>query len=154
VPSFSASILLKPQTKGIASFFLNSATLFVWLGFLSSRSYNLDRIAVRAVALSFRFGIFLVLLAQWIALMTRRVYLAVSEGQASIYVETPWDIAALTPVAVGFLLCLLLDCSPHLPATAQIILTVCVCNLAQHQIAPFTFPSGRMVGYIWMVGLH
>jgi len=43
-------------------------------GFLSSKRYGLDRVAVKHVALSFRFAIFVTLLATDVALYIREVY--------------------------------------------------------------------------------
>lgn len=124
LPSVACALLVKPQIRGIPALFLNSAVLVAFLGFLSGRRYNLDRVAVKEVALSFRFAVFIVLLSQWITLFARRAILLQTEGQVSAYGETPWTVAAITVVAIFFSIILLLDCSPNLPITAQIILMV------------------------------
>jgi hypothetical protein len=110
--------------KGIVSFFFNSAMVIFALGFLSSRRYNVDRVAVKHVIASFRFPLFVVLLSQWIVLNSRQAYLVLTQGSASIYITTPWDVAAVVLLCVLFCLNLLFDCSPHLPATIHIIFSV------------------------------
>ena len=75
------------------------------------------------------------LLSQWIALLARRAYLVLNAGQSSVYAETPWSVAASAVVALFLAMILLLDCSPSLPATAQIILMV----TARHRPTPIRF---------------
>ncbi len=65
--------------RGIPTFFLNLAYFVALLAFLSSKHYNLDRVAA-AIVFSFRFGIFVALLLQCIFLETRRAYLSYHEG--------------------------------------------------------------------------
>lgn len=124
LPSIACAVLLNSSIKGILTSFLNAAIFVAFLGFLSSRRYNIDRVAAKEVALSFRFAIFIVSLSQWIALYARRAHLVLNQAQASTYDETPWTVVATTVVAAFFAVILLLDCSPNLPATAQIILMV------------------------------
>jgi hypothetical protein len=130
VPSVACAVVLKAQVRGIPCFFLNFAIGLCFLGFISSRHYNVDRVAVRHVVLSFRYMLIVVLTLQWIALEVRRANLVVSQGLASIYDTTPWSVAAVTMLALCFCSCLLLDCSPHLPAAIQIIVTVRARNLS------------------------
>jgi hypothetical protein len=154
IPSVICAVVLKAQIRGIPCFFLNSATSLCILGFISSRHYNVDRVAVRHVVLSFRFLTFVVLLSLWIALEARRASLVLSQGSASIYDTTPWAVAAVTMLALCFCLCLLLDCSPHLPAAIQIFITVRARKLRQHLIARLTFSAGRMVFRFWTLGIQ
>ena len=153
LPSIACSIFVAPDIRGIPTLFLNFAYFVALLAFLSSKRYNLDRVAVRQLVLSFRFGIFIVLLSQWIFLETRRAYLRYHEGQVSLYVSTPWSVAAICVAVLFFVLCLLLDCSPHLPATSQIILTVSACSFSSRTLAPFTVLADRMVHYFRVLGL-
>lgn len=154
LPSIACSVLFRFEVKGIPSPFLNSVIFVALLGFLSSRRYNLDRVAVKQVALSFRFAIFVVLLSQWIALFTRRAYLVHSEGQtSSVYNENFWTVAATTVLALFFSIILLLDCSPNLPVTAQIIITVRARDFARHQIASFAFLAGWTLVDFRILGL-
>jgi hypothetical protein len=154
VPSVIFSVVLKPQVRGIPCFLLNSTIGLCILGFLSSRQYNVDRVAVKHVVLSFRFLTFVVLLSLWIALEARRASLVLSQGSASIYIETPWDVAAMLMVALCFCLNLLFDCSPHLPAAIQTLMTVRARKLRQHQIARFTFSAGHMVRSFRTLGIQ
>jgi hypothetical protein len=124
VPSFILAIALKPQIRDIPYLFLISAAFIFLLGFVSSRRYNLDRVAVKHVVFSFRFPIFVVLLSQWIALEARQAHLVLKKGPASNYDTTPWDVAARTIMALCFCLCLLFDCSPQLPVIIQTLVTV------------------------------
>jgi hypothetical protein len=152
VPSMSFSILLQPQIRGIPTLFFNTALVICILGFLSSKKYNLDKIAVKQVVLSFRFPIFVVLLSQWIALDARRAFLVLNEGPESMYYMTPWDVAAVTMLCLLFCLCLLFDCSPHLPAAIQILTTVRACKIALHQIESLMSRAGWMVGCFRTMG--
>jgi hypothetical protein len=90
-------------------------------GFLSSKRYGLDRVAVKHVALSFRFAVFVTLLATDAALNIREVY--------TIDVH-PLTVVACAFFALLFCLLILLDCSPHLPPSVQIFISVNACNVA------------------------
>jgi hypothetical protein len=120
--------------------------------FLSSQHYNLDRVAVKQVALSFRFGIFVVLLSQWKAFNARRAYLVLNENQTSIYNtsnRSPWTVFAVVALALLFTSCLLLDCCPHLPAATQIFAMV-----RARPVAALTFSAGEMVDVFHVLGLY
>jgi hypothetical protein len=91
------------------------------LGFLSSKRYGLDRVAVKHVALSFRFAIFVTLLATNVALSSREVY---------TIEKHPLTVVAYALSTLLFCLCILLDCSPHLPPWVQIFISVNACNVA------------------------
>lgn len=163
LPSLASAIFLSIQIRGIFSLLLNISMCIVFMGFLSSKRYNLDSVAVKQVAMSFRFVIFLVLLSQWIALNARRAHLVLNADRASKYNSSntsPWTVFAVSVLAFFVTLCLLLDSCPHLPATTQIIVTVRARDPARRQIhiisqiASFTFVAGRMVGNIWILGFH
>jgi hypothetical protein len=124
VPSFAVAILSKSQVRGVFAMFFNSAIVMAFLGFVSCNRYNIDRIAAKQVTLSFRYAVIVVLISQWIVLDSRRAYLVLRDGHTSLYDRTPWDVAATSIIALMFSLSLLLDCSPHLPALPQILVTV------------------------------
>jgi hypothetical protein len=124
VPSLAVALFAKIEVRGVLTLVFNSAIVFVLLGFLSCNRYNIDRIAAKQAAISFRYAVFVVLLSQWIALDSRRAFLVLRDGHLSLYDRTPWDVAAVSILALMFSLCLLLDCSPHLPAFVQIFVTV------------------------------
>jgi hypothetical protein len=111
------------QVRGISNLFLNCIMIMMMFGFLSSKRYGLDRVAVKNVALSFRFAIIVTLLATDVALSTREVYT----------VDThPLLVVAVALSSLLFCLCILLDCSPHLPPSVQIYISVNACNMAYH----------------------
>ena len=94
------------------------------LGFFSSKQYNLDKKAVKHVALSFRFAIIAALLVFWIFLNTRRVYVVATGANVFEYKATFWDSSALLVSFCIILFVMLLDCIPQLPALVQIVVTV------------------------------
>lgn len=149
VPWFAFALLLKHRVRAIPEFLMTTAMLVAFLAFLSSRRYNLDRVAVRQVVSSFRFAVFTVFLTQWVALTGRRAYLAHREGSASLYETTPWTVASVTVAAIMCSLCLLLDCSPQLPATAQITLTV---SARRFVTRPFTIHPFLQAGWCAIFG--
>jgi hypothetical protein len=155
LPAIALSRFLNAQSRGISCFVLNCAMVVATLGFISSKRYNLDRVAVKQVVLSFRFGVFVVLLAQWIMLDTRRAYLVIHKMNESNhgYDTTPWDVAAIVNLMGLFFTSVILDCSPHLPAIVQILLTVSAQNAAESQIPVLKLPAGWMVDDIWILEL-
>ena len=122
VPSIVCVIVFSAQSqaRGISIVIFNSMLCIMTLGFVSSKRYGLDRVAVKHVALSFRFAIFVTLLATDVALSSREVYTI--------------DKHSLTVVGYALsslllCLCILLDCSPHLPPSVQIYISVNACNV-------------------------
>jgi hypothetical protein len=73
VPGIVFSIVFKGQreTSGFSILGLNIFMCIIMFGFLSSKRNGLDRVAVKHVALSFRFAIFVTLLATDVALSVR-----------------------------------------------------------------------------------
>jgi hypothetical protein len=121
VPSFVCSIFLVDQARGISTVVFNSMLCIMALAFMSSKRYGFDRIAVKHVALSFRFAIFVTLLATDVALDLRQVYTTDRH---------PLSVVAYALASLFFCLCILLDCSPHLPPWVQIFVSVNACNVA------------------------
>jgi hypothetical protein len=157
LPSLACAVFLRPQVRGIPTFALNSVMCIAFMGFLSSKRYNLDRAAVTQVALSFRFGIFVVLLSQWIALNARRAYLVLNENETSIYNTSntsPWTVFSVVALALLFTFCLLLDCCPHLPAATQVFATVRARSVPGLPVAALTFTAGWMVDDFHVLGLY
>jgi hypothetical protein len=91
------------------------------LSFLSSKRYGLDRVAAKHVVLSFRFVVIVVLLATDVTVSVLRVYK---------FGRHPTLSVANALAGLVFSMCMLLDCSPHLPASAQIFLSVISLNIA------------------------
>jgi hypothetical protein len=123
VPSIVCTVVFSAQSpaRGIPIVVFNYMLCIMMFGLLSSKRCGLDRVAVKHVALSFRFAIFVTLLATDTALYSREVYTidyhpltAVASALASLFV----------------CLCILLDCSPHLPPLIQIFISVNACNVA------------------------
>jgi hypothetical protein len=117
VPSVACSIFLttQNQARGISTSALNFFLCIMAFGFLSSKRYGLDRVAVRHIVLSFRFAIFGTLLATDFALNIIEVY--------TINVYIP-NLVASAMTKMLFSLSMLLDCSPHLPPSVQIASSV------------------------------
>jgi hypothetical protein len=84
--------------------------LHLYHGFLSSKRYGLDLVAVKHVALSLHFAIIVPLLAADIVLGIRAQYTF-----GALYL-----IIGLCTI----LLCILLECSTHLPPSIQIYMSV------------------------------
>jgi hypothetical protein len=124
VPSFVCLMFLNGEVRGIVCLILNSACLIMVLGFFSSKQYNLDKEAVKHVALSFRFAIIAALLVFWIFLTTRRAYVVATGANTFGYKTTFWDSSALLVFFCIILLFMLFDCIPQLPALVQIVVTV------------------------------
>jgi hypothetical protein len=127
VPSLVCSIVLEGEVRGIVCLILNSVSLIMLLGFLSSKRYNLDKEAVKHVAMSFRFAIITALVIIMIFLNVRRAYLVATRANVYSYRQSPWDTPALFVFFVCFLFSMLFDCIPQLPALAQILVTVRDC---------------------------
>jgi hypothetical protein len=120
LPSFAIFLVISDvQIIGISCTFLNSIMCVMMFGYLSSKINGLDRVAVKHVALSFRFAIFIALLAADNALNVRLVYTNVFH---------PAQCVSSAMLTVLFCLCTLLDCSPHLPPSVQSFITV-RCNV-------------------------
>lgn len=115
VPCIACQSFLRDTSRAVSTLALNSCLLIVLLGFISSKRHGLDRVAVKHVASSFRFAALSALLAQWVLLNSRQAY----QGA-----EPAAQPAALASLCLVFLGCTLLECSPHLSTTTQIIISV------------------------------
>jgi hypothetical protein len=115
IPSIFCYLFLKGQEEGISTFVLNSFMVVTGFGFLSSKRYGLDLVAVKHVALSFRFLILTALLGAEVILYSRLAY-------RNVY--HPTQAAAAAVLNTFFCQCTLLDCSPNLPASIQICISV------------------------------
>jgi hypothetical protein len=115
MPSIACAKFLNGQAQGISTLVLNFCICVMMLGLLSSKRYGLDRIAAKHVALSFRFGIFVTWLATDVALSMRQVHTLDMH---------PTLVVAAVLRNIFFCLCILLDCSPHLPPSVQIYISV------------------------------
>jgi hypothetical protein len=129
LPSFAISVFsVQSQEKGIPTFVLNFLMCIMMLGFLSSKRYGLDRVAVRHVALSFRFAIFVTLLAADVALTIGEVF--------TILDRHPTSAVAYTFTVLFFCMCILLDCSPQLPPMVQSYISVRAHNVPMKSLFP------------------
>ena len=118
VPNIACNFFLLGRNKGIVNTALNSLISVMLFGLLSSKKYGVDRFAVKHVVRSFRFAVFAALLLGEIA-----VY-AVSASSNTGRNRHPTETAAGYLRILCFFQCMLLDCSPHLPASSQILITV------------------------------
>jgi hypothetical protein len=123
VPSIACFIIFGDQSeaRGILNLLLNFFMCIMMLSFLSSKRYGLDRVAAKHVVLSFRFVVIVALLATDVAVSALRVY------KFGLH---PTLTVANALAGLVFSMCMLLDCSPHLPASAQIFLSVISPNVA------------------------
>jgi hypothetical protein len=115
IPSLACAMFFDGVERGSSSLVLNTCMVVVSLGFLSSRRFGLDRVAVNHVASSFRFVTCSVLLAALVAIHAQQTYNGV------LHVTQPTALAVL---ALLFFECALLDCSPHLSKVSQILVSV------------------------------
>jgi hypothetical protein len=119
IPNCLCLIFLRDGPSGpfrsIANLVLNSCMVIMFLAVLSSRRHGIDRVAAKYVMSSFRFATCAVLLAQWICLYILEAY----NGRIH-----PVQLAVTVVLALLFLECALLDCSPHFPASTQILISV------------------------------
>jgi hypothetical protein len=138
VPGYACYIIFRNRTedRGISYLVFMLLVCVMMLGFLSCKRYGLDRVAAKHVALSFRFAVIVVLLATDVALAARRVY---------TIDRHPTEAVALVFAGLFFCLCMLLDCSPHLPPSAQIFVSVNAHNVACHRVCLLSSSAGRMV---------
>jgi hypothetical protein len=118
IPNSACLLLLRGLSRGISILTLTTCIFFMHLGFISSKCNGLDREAVKHITCSFRFVTCVVLLSQWILLDVRNSYLEGPDAAAAT------QSAATVAVAFVFLECTLLDCSPHLSASNQILISV------------------------------
>jgi hypothetical protein len=116
VSSIAVSFFLinDPVTGSVALAF-NIVLVFGALGFLSSARYGIDAAAAKHVAASFRFLTIAALLCMMVLLDVRSAYV----GELH-----PSHAAAEAVTALLFLLTLLVDCSPRLPAVVQVAVSV------------------------------
>jgi hypothetical protein len=115
IPSMCCYIFLKGQEEGMSTLVLNFFMVVTGFGFLSSKRYGLDLVAVKHVACSFRFLILAALLGAEVILCSRLAY-------RNVY--HPTQAAAGAVLNIFFCQCTLLDCSPNLPASIQIFISV------------------------------
>ena len=103
------------ESTHVAMLVLNILVLYGLLGFFSCRRHNIDSVAAKHVATSFRFVSLLVLLLFLFALEIRL---------SCINQQSPQAVAAYTIMMMMFILCLLVDCCPNFPPIVQTAISV------------------------------
>jgi hypothetical protein len=126
IPSIVCTVLLTYQKSlnqilGSCCVVLNSFMFITIIGHISSTRCGLDRVAVKHVMASFRFLTCVALLAGSIALKSLDYFLSPSFERSIV------NLSAFVIVCFLFLACLLLDCSPNLPASIQIFISLTAC---------------------------
>jgi hypothetical protein len=111
------------QVRGISTLVFIFFVFIATLAFISSNRNGLDQVAVKHVLCSFRFAIITTLLAMDVALSIRLVYTRDKH---------PTQVAAYAVTCTFFCLCILMDCSPHLPPAAQISVSVNTHKVSHH----------------------
>jgi hypothetical protein len=116
-PSIACYIILKGrgQARGISNLVFNSILCIMKLGFVSSKRYGFDRVALKHIALSFRFAIFVTLLTTKVALEIRQAF------ESDLH---PTEVVANVAGRLLFCMCIPLECSPNLPPSVQIFISV------------------------------
>ncbi len=107
--------LLSSDVSGLLSLVLNFFATIGFIGFLSSKRNNIDKVAAKRVVSSFRFVYCAALVICWIAHDIRDTYL----GERSVL-----QLAATLFVMLLFFLSLLEDCSPRLSPVVQFLISV------------------------------
>jgi hypothetical protein len=115
---FSDVGILSGSNAGILSLVLNTVVFVTFIGYLSSLRNNIDNAAAKHILLCFRFNYCVALIACWIGLYIRDVYLT----KVSF-----WQFAAAVVMMLLFCFSLLTDCSPRQSAVVQFSISVSVC---------------------------
>jgi hypothetical protein len=142
IPSMACFIFLRgaAQARGISTLFLNCFVCITALGFLSSKRYNLDKVALKHVLLSFRFAIMATLLVMEVTLNVRQIYTSDKH---------PAEVIAYAFALILFCLSIVMDCSPHLPSAVQIFISVSAHNVVAHRtVCYMSFSAGWMVDFL------
>lgn len=120
--SVASAVLL---ARGVLSFsgaftlpvILTITTCIAFVGLLSNKLNNIDSVAAKHVASSFRFFYCVLLMICWISLHFRDAYVART---------TFWRLTTLVLAKFEYFLCCLLDCSPRLSAVVQFLISVMI----------------------------
>jgi hypothetical protein len=142
VPSVIFSIVMRGQANGISRLVVNFLVLMTIFGFLSSKRYNLDRVAAKHVLLSFRFLIIAFLLAIDISLSIRQVF--TNDKHVT-------EVIAHVLALPFFCMTILVDCSPHLPPAVQIFISVCARKATYRSGCLLSISAGGMVFFLWIL---
>jgi hypothetical protein len=122
VPSILCGVFLSGLSMSILLAIFAFGMFFMHLGSMSSSRYGLDRLAVKHVSFSFRFAACVALFAEWTALRLRAYYDGTDTFAqiATIF----FYFLYLLGQALVFLQTALLDCSPHMATSSQIMISV------------------------------
>lgn len=115
----SCLALSQLEKTGTGVLVLNIVLAYLLLGYLSCKRYNIDVAAAKKVALSFRF----------VSIVISLLFLNALNIRTTFYLakQTPQQWASHFLMIVGFVLCLLFDCSPNLPVRTQLAITTSWC---------------------------
>jgi hypothetical protein len=143
VPSIAVSYFLdNGPVKGSVALSLNPVLVIFIFALMSSARYGIDAAAAKHVAASFRFLTFAVLLCMWVLLDARSAYIGNMH---------PTQAAAEAVTALLFLLTLLFDCSPRLPAAVQVAVSVIARRMRLTQ--RLTVHSAQQAGFCIILGV-
>ena len=106
---------LQLERTGTASLVLNIILLYGILGFFSCKRHNFGSVAAKHVSSSFQFVSICVVFLFYVAVNIRYSYI----GQRSPQISVAYIMMMLI-----YILCLLADCSPNLPAIVQTAISV------------------------------
>jgi hypothetical protein len=147
LPSIACSIVFQGggPVRGICNLVFNFFMCVMAFGHLSSKKNGLDRVAVKHVALSFRFAILVTLLLSDLALSMYQVH----ENENNLHST---DIVARAFAELFFCLCILSDCSPQLPPSVQFFISVNAHIVAHLRVFLLNISAGWMVDLLRILG--
>jgi hypothetical protein len=147
LPSIMCSIVFKDggPVRGICTLVLNFFMCIMAFGHLSSQKHGLDRVAMKHVAVSFRFAILVTLLLSDLVVSMYQVHLENNDLH-------PTDIVARAFAQLFFCLCILTDCSPQLPPSIQFFISVNAHIVAHLRVFLLNISAGWMVDLLRILG--
>jgi hypothetical protein len=130
------------------------------LGFLSSKRWGIDRVAAKHIAKSFRFVVIAVLLSIDVALDALKAFSHLQNLDPRYYQPASppndsdkfWVMTIPIGTALANLywcLCILLDCSPHVPPAVQFYISVNARKVIMLQLYFHEYPAGRRLVLFW-----
>jgi hypothetical protein len=153
VPSFVFGNILSGQNQSEARGILLLVSYFLLCiftsGFLCSKQCALDRVAVKHIALSFRFGIYVI---YFFMLLASNVAHRILRPHGYTSHTHPTTVVASAFGDMLFCLLILLDCSPHLPTSFQTYVSVMLA-VAHQRICLLNISAGCMVVILRLPGI-
>jgi hypothetical protein len=159
-PSFAMYFVFDRANWNAANLVFSLLMVVHMLGFLSSKRWGIDRVAAKHIAKSFRFVVIAGLFSIDVALDTRFVLNAFNQlkNRNPRYDKPPSDSDKFWGMTIPFgtalanlywCLCILLDCSPHVPPAVQFYISVNARKVTVLQLYIPQHPAGRRLVLFW-----